>query len=137
MEDIPQANEDGFFNSEGTQFGTLGAWGKFFDTAVLAQNRKKISSAQNKKGKCFQGHIRDFYPETVIKDFLGDRIDTNIPDSDENGLIVIDGKEYRTAAGWIKIRGEKASVINQKLKDKKPRKGKVKGRVLKFYSLSE
>lgn len=65
IEDLPQADEDGFFTHENERYGTAQAWGNLHDLHA-SYIGKRLNDYEGIKGKDPAGHVRKFYPESAV-----------------------------------------------------------------------
>jgi len=139
VQDIPQADENGFFEKDGQKYGSIGAWYRVLRISQNAiRSRVRAHNPQNIKGKDKGGRIFDFYSESAIRQICSDLVQ-DIPQADENGLFIKNGKKYGTiyvlsklfeiSGGTLSYRIKTHNIQNIKGKDKN-------GHVRDFYSES-
>jgi hypothetical protein len=67
LQDIPQADETGFFEKDGEKYGTIGSWSKVLGISCPSiTSRLKPYNLQSVKGKNSMGRVCDFYPKSSI-----------------------------------------------------------------------
>jgi len=136
LQDIPQADENGFFMKDGQKYGTIIAYARALGISDLAITvRLKNSPQHSIKGKNRAGHIFDFYSETDIRKLCADLLQ-DIPQADENGFFIKDGLRYGTIAAWTRDLGISAPTITERLKNfpQECIKGKdYSGHICNFY----
>lgn len=97
LADIPQANEDGFFEINGERYGTAFAWSKKF--GVTNQLIKRYLKDKGIKGKNMRGKICIFYSESEMRqkciNFMGE-----LPQANKKGFFEIDGERYGNISAW-------------------------------------
>jgi hypothetical protein len=73
LQDIPQADKDGLIIKDGQRYGTISRVAKLMGISVCAVlSRLKLHNAQSIKGKTILGRIRDFFPESSIRQICAD-----------------------------------------------------------------
>ena len=140
LQDIPQADESGFFMKDGEKYGTIPAL-----SSVLGISNKPISDrikAHNLlgiKGKDNGGHVHNFYPEVIIRKICADLLES-CPQADEEGFFIKDGERYGTILTWSKEFGiSMSAIVKSRLKGNKQKsiKGKNRcGQIYDFYTES-
>ncbi len=76
IEEMPCADESGFFQQNGIHFGTIGAWAKKFD-ADPQRFSSRMDADMGTTGKDAGGriHIKGYFPETHIRESCRDIIE--------------------------------------------------------------
>ncbi len=100
LQDLPQANEDGFFEKDDVKYGTLRAWSRILLISIQSI-RRRLSKAKTKgiKGKDKGGRVQDFYPESDVREVCVDTLE-NLPHADKNGFFEKEGQKYGTISVW-------------------------------------
>jgi hypothetical protein len=116
LQNIPQADESGFFVKEGKKYSTLRSWSKVFglsDSTICS--RIQINNPPSIKGKVKGGQIYEFYSELSIRKICADLIQP-LPKADKNGFFEQDGERCGTIGSWSKMFGMSDMPITTRLK---------------------
>lgn len=136
LEEIPQADETGFFIKDGEKYGSIEDLSKEFGiSGSTIVRRIKTHNPQSIKGKNKRGNIYDFYTESVIRELCADLLQP-LPQADESGFFGKDSEKYGLILAWAKSLGVSASAITRRIKSHNPKslKGKMKGgQIYNFY----
>jgi len=140
LQTLPQANEDGFLESDGQTYGTieslsraLGVSGRTVATRIQQSILKSI------QGRDKMGRIYDFYCLNEIRELCSDLLQT-LPQANEDGFLESDGKTYGTIRSLSRALNISAPIIQQRIQQSilKSIQGKNKtGRIYDFYCLNE
>lgn len=136
IQDIPHADETGFFTKDGEKYGTVSDLAnaiKISQSAIF--DRIKTHKIQSIKGKGKSGQVSDFYSESVIRQVCADLLQP-LPEADDEGFFEKEGMKYGTIYAWRKPLGITQFAIVARVKAHNPQgiKGKDKvGRICSFY----
>jgi len=140
LEDIPQADENGFFEKDGQRYGTIISLSSTLGISAHAITKRiKIHNLQSIKGKMKGGQIYDFFPESSIREICEDLLQS-LPEAEESGFFTQDGQRYGTIISLSSTLGISAHAITKRIKihNLQSIKGKTKGgQINDFYSESE
>ncbi len=76
LQDLPRADESGFFEKEGVRYGTLNSLAKVLGAPRGGGMDRKIKSIiQPIKGRIKSGNIVNFYPEPAVREACADLLD--------------------------------------------------------------
>jgi len=129
LQNIPWADEVGFFMQNGERYGLISAWSQLFRIpGSTIRLHIKSHNSQGIKGKDKGGRIFDFYSETAIREICADLLKDTLQ-ADEDGFFEKDGQKYATKEAWARSFGISASTISSRIKTHNPLsiKGKDKG----------
>jgi len=140
LQDILKANSKGFIEFKGERYGTIANLAQSIDVPEGSISlRIDQHSPASIYGKNRQGNIRIFYLESEVRLLCQDLCE-DMPQADENGMIVVDGEAYGTvlilskrlgisdATLGNKIRGSSVSFINGR---------NARSRIYRYYLESE
>ncbi len=140
LQEMPQADETGFFEKDGIKYGTVHAWSKVLSLAEdTITSRLKHFEKNSIKGKSNKGQIRNFFSEIDVRIACADLLQP-LSQADEDGFFEKDGIKYGTIKAWSKILPVSARTISSRLKQSKADsiKGKmISGNTFNFYSESD
>ena len=112
---VPQAESDGSFVINGEQYRTILGWSKIFKISNLSI-KKRLKSISGLSGKSNGGRIQKngFYPESVVREKCKDLL-TDMPQADNDGFFVLNGKKYGTMHVWARLLHKKRRTIQRRL----------------------
>jgi len=97
---MPQADEKGFFVQDGVRHGTVNAWSRelgISEHSIILH--LSSSSCHAIRGRSKTGNIRNFYPETMIRQVCADLL-RPMPRADKNGFFIQGGIRHGTVFAW-------------------------------------
>lgn len=100
-EDLPQADENGFFKKDGKEYGHIPTWADAF-TLNASNVGLKLRNFPSIQGKTFDGRITSFYSEDNVLEALGELITKESPLKEGENITVIDGKRIASRDVWAK-----------------------------------
>jgi len=140
LQDIPQADEGGFFEEGGVIFCSMIALSRMFGISSSAIGSRILAAKlQPKRAKDAWGRVQDFYPLNEVERLCAD-LTEELPQADENGVIEIDGKVFATKNGLAGLLDISEGLVRARIKENKIQsiRGKtIHGPIFSFYSLSE
>ncbi len=102
MQDLPNADEYGFFERNGEKYGTIRTWAKALSISTAGLT-PRLTKSQKKAidGRDQSGHVRRqrFFSESDVLEVCADLIE-DLPQADANGVLKIDAENYSTIVGW-------------------------------------
>lgn len=138
---LPEADVFGFFIKGDKKYGTIEA----FTRTIGIKNHGLISNLIDEnglvaiEGKTRDGRVRRFYVETAVKTVCA-HLTENIFQSSEEGFFEHRGEKYGLPVAWSRILPFSRNQIRIRL-TKAGKEGlrgrRARGRVYKFYSLSD
>lgn len=133
-QDIPCADENGFFDKDGERYGTILAWARVLPISDPPV-RKRLKGVKGIVGKASSGNLCHFFPKSVVLDLCADLLQADLPESDGEGILLVDGRRYATRTAWAKILSINDRSIWNKLGDVDSVTGKnSSGLVCQFIS---
>jgi superfamily II DNA or RNA helicase len=137
-ENLPQADQEGFFILNEEKYGTLESWSRKHQISSVTI-KKYLAGKKGITGKTARGRVltNAFYSETSVCESLGSLID-EIPQADKSGFFYLeketkDGvrhERYTTKKGWSTALGVSRTEVGRKLKGIKGLTGKNSGGML-------
>ncbi len=139
LQDIPQADDNGFFELNDNTYGTINAWGRVLPIAeTTIRSRLEQNQINGIKGKIKGGQICAFYSESDIRSVCADLLEEDLPQANEDSFFELDGAKYGTIGVWKRVLPISESSITSRLKNTKGIRGKDKShRIQNFYSESD
>lgn len=140
LQDFPQADENGFFEKDGENWGTVESLSRLLGVSTPSiKSRIRKSSPKPIRGKDKMRRVHDFYRLSAIRrlcaDLLGD-----FPQAAEDDLFKQDGETYGTIFTLSRLLGISFPTIKSRMQKTplKPIQGKSKiGAIQDFYALSD
>ncbi len=114
LENLPLADEHGFFEADGERWGTIKAIAKaisFDRTEVM--RRVGEATVRSRRGKNASGRVCLFYPIPEVEHLCIDRLET-LPRADEHGFFEADGRRW----GLVKSIAAEVDVSHNGLRER-------------------
>ena len=139
IQDLPQADEKGFFEKDGATYGTRGSLARLLgisESSIRLRIQNRISKIF--RGRDISGHARDFYLLADVRKLCEDLLQ-DIPQADKSGLIENNGETYGTIIRLASLLGISGPAIQSRIQRSllKPIRVKIiSGNVCDFYPLT-
>lgn len=134
LEELPQANTEGFIIEQGEAnvcLGTIQAWSRKLGVSYPAITRR-LEGQSGSKGKDIAGSIRTFYEASLVHTLCADLLKP-LPQADDSGLIVQE-QRYATIDMWSQELGIGRFAITRRLEQCAGIQGKaMTGIICTFY----
>jgi len=99
--DIPQADDEGFFEIEGIKYGTFASWARELSVSGMCLKERILKiNPKSVQGKDKQGKLWDFYSEVDIRISCPFLLKDDLPQADEDGYYLRDGEKYGPTSIW-------------------------------------
>ncbi len=135
LENLPQADDNGFFEVGGERHQTIEGWAKELGVAHNSI-KKRLLGIKGIRGRYKKGTICQFYSESLIRERCSDLLEDFLQ-ADENGFFYLNGQQYGTIRAWAKTIGISSPTIKVKLNGVEGIRGKnIKGAINEFYPKS-
>lgn len=140
LEQMPQVNEDGFFELNGVKYAPYYVWAEILGISS-GSIRKRLSKIKKQgiEGKARDGRNHIFYSESDVRSACADLLDENLLQANEDGFFEINKEKYGTILAWAKVFPISLSELNRRVKKAKKQciKGKAYGgQIRNFYTES-
>jgi hypothetical protein len=135
IDDLPKADESGFFEKDGMRYGTITAWTNALPISTCGiKARIQKFAVTHIHGKNMIGRIFQFYAENDIKKACADFLKV-FPQADKTGFFKKNGQKYGNLKAWSKVLPISPQTIQRRLEQFQIEgiKGKTSGGQVRDY----